>query len=220
MNESRPKNCSPNHPRKVNRRLNQPRRIHPQKIHVATGHGTDGCRHDITPWTYRYGLIDMDLSIFLFDHDPPQPDYTHSRQVELNGLLESGVFELTTADEVPYGARIFNSRFVDLIKHAGISKAIEKSRLVVQAYKDADKNGVLTQAPTIQRASQRLILSLAASTHGLEVYMRDISQAYTQSETSLARDFFVRPPKELNLPDGLLLKALRPLYGVPEAGTH
>ncbi|OXV11129.1 hypothetical protein Egran_01111 [Elaphomyces granulatus] len=163
----------------------------------------------------------MDLSIFLTsNHDSPQPGYTHSRQVELNGLLEKGVFELTTADEVPYGAQIFNSWFVDEIKHAGTSKAIEKSRLVVQAYKDADKKGVLTQAPTIQCASQRLILSLAASTHGLEVYMRNISQTYTQSETNLARDFFVRPLKELNLPDGLFLKILRPLYGIPEAGTH
>ena len=92
---------------------------------------------------------------------------------------------MTTADEVPYGARIFNSRFVDLIEHAGTSKAMEKSRLVVQAYKDADKKGVLTQAPTIQRASQRLILSLTASTHGLEVYMREISQAYTHPRRTL-----------------------------------
>jgi hypothetical protein len=66
---------------------------------------------------------------------------------------------------------------------------------------------MLTQTPTIQRAGQRLVLS-----YGLKVYMRDISQAYTQPETNLARNFFIRPPKELNLPDGLLLKVLHPLY--------
>jgi len=50
--------------------------------------------------------------------------------------------------------------------------------------------------------------------------LRDISQAYTQSHTSLARDFYIRPPRELNLPQGVIWKILRPLYGIPEAGTH
>jgi hypothetical protein len=123
-------------------------------------------------------------------------------------------------DQIPTAARIFNSRFVDGIKFTGTSKAYEKSCLVIQAYNDNDKRMVLTQSPTIQRVSQRLILCLAVSIYGLEIYLRDISQAYTQSTTYLARDFYVCPPQELNLPPGMLLKILRPLYGVPEAGTH
>jgi len=109
---------------------------------------------------------------------------------------------------------------VDNIKFAGTPKAYEKSRLVVQAYNDNDKKTVLTQGPTIQRVSQLLILCLAVSIQGLNIYLRDISQAYTQSHTFLVRDFYVRPPQELNLPPGVLLKVLRPLYGIPEAGTH
>ena len=50
--------------------------------------------------------------------------------------------------------------------------------------------------------------------------MRDISQAYTQSHTSLACDFYIRPPQELNLPQGVIWKILRPLYSILEAGTH
>jgi len=167
----------------------------------------------------RYNIVD--LSIYLDSTDtPPQPDYTRSRELELNGLLDNRVFGLVTIDEIPPNARIFNSRFVDHVKHAGTPQAFEKSRLVVQAYKDTDKKSVLTQAPTIQRASQRLLLCLAVSINGTKIYTRDISQAYTQSETQLAREIFVRPPKELKLPDELFLKVLRPLYGVPEAGTH
>ena len=81
---------------------------------------------------------------------------------------------------------------------------------------------VLTRSPTIQRVSQRLILALAAilQTDQTSLYLRDIMQAYTQSKTQLNRDFFVRPPAELRLKDGSILRVVKPLYGVPEAGNH
>jgi hypothetical protein len=142
----------------------------------------------------------------------------------LNGLLESGVFEVINITDVPKGIRIFNSRFVAEIKNPGTDKAFEKSRLVVQAYKDTEKDLVLTQLPTIQRVSQRLILALAAILYTNDddicLYLRDITQAYTQSKTQLNRDFFVRPPAELKLKDGSILRVVKPLYGVPEAGNH
>jgi hypothetical protein len=82
---------------------------------------------------------------------------------------------------------------------------------------------VLTQSPTIQRVSQRLILCIAAmGLHSL--YLRDILQAYVQSTTNLNREFYVRPPQELVAELGIekdsVLKVLKPLYGVPEAGNH
>ena len=146
--------------------------------------------------------------------------YTDSRQKELNGLLEKGVFEVVNMTDIPQGVRIFNSRFVDEIKNAGTDKAFEKSRLVVQAYNDHEKELVLTQSPTIQRVSQRLVLALSAILPDASLYLRDISQAYVQSNTRLNRDFFVRPPRELKLGEGLILKVVKPLYGVPEAGNH
>jgi hypothetical protein len=86
----------------------------------------------------------------------------------------------------------------------------------------------LTQLPTIQRVSQRIILSIAATavTEGRDVklYLRDISQAYVQLNTSLNRNFFIRPPLELasqiGLKEGEILRVVKPLYGVPEAGNH
>jgi hypothetical protein len=79
----------------------------------------------------------------------PQPDFTSSRQKELDGLIKRGVFEFVRNTDTPANARIFNSRFVDQIKLEGTSKAYEKSRLVIQAYKDDGKKTVLTQSPTI-----------------------------------------------------------------------
>src|SRR5580692_7050629 len=153
------------------------------------------------------------------------PSFAESRKKEINGLYEKGAFEFIDASKVPEGARIFGSRFVDEIKHPGTDKAYEKSHLVIQAYNDPGKDLILTQSPTVQRVSQRLILVLAVTfvdrnKKPLSLYLRDISQAYVQSQTPLARDFFAQPPPELGLPPNTILKLLRPLYGVPEAGNH
>jgi hypothetical protein len=43
------------------------------------------------------------------------------------------------------------------IKGKTTVKPYEKSRLIMQGYKDDDNRTILTQSPTIQHASQRLI---------------------------------------------------------------
>lgn len=129
----------------------------------------------------------------IFSQNGPALDtsFLESRRKEINGLLEKGTFEVVPISEIPPGIRVFNSRFVDEIKNIGTAAAFEKSRLVVQAYNDHDKERILTQAPTIQRMSQRLILALSAIKSQLGLYLRDISQAYVQSTTSLNRQFYV-----------------------------
>lgn len=146
---------------------------------------------------------------------------SQARQKELNDLMERMVFIAVEPSVVPEGTRIFGSRWVDTIKNEGTPRTFAKSRLVVQAYKDQGKNFVLTQAPTIQRESQRIMLSVTASviSGNIGLYLRDISQAYVQSLTRINREFYVRPPPELNLPDKLP-KVEKPLYGIPEAGNH
>ena len=115
---------------------------------------------------------------------------------EITGLLKKGVFKITKLINIPQGIRLFNSRFVDKIKNPGTNKAFKKSRLVIQAYNNQEKEFVLTQSPTIQRVSQRLILCIAAiELHSL--YLQDISQAYIQSTTNLNCEFYVRLPHEL-----------------------
>ena len=154
------------------------------------------------------------------------PQFTSSRQKEVAGLLEKGVFKLVNSEDVPDDARVFNSRFVDEIKNPGTDKAFEKSRLVVQAYNDLNKDLVLTQSPTIQRVSQRLIICLTATfqNESTKLYLRDVTQAYVQSNSELNRDFYIRPPHELTAmmgaPSNCILKVIKPLYGVPEAGNH
>ena len=106
----------------------------------------------------RFQQNTADVLIFIND-TPTKPDittseytsppFTESQRKEINGLLEKGVFKFINTTDVPEGARIFNSRFVDEIKNAKTDKAFKKSRLVVQAYNDYGKDLVLTQSPTI-----------------------------------------------------------------------
>lgn len=158
------------------------------------------------------------ITVYL-THNKPQPNFASSRQKELDGLILRGVFEFVDIRAIPPGVRIFKSRFVDTLKLAGTPQAFEKSRLVIQGYNDSAKSEVLTQSPTIQRSSQRLLFPIALI-KGLDFYTRDITQAYIQSKTSLSRNIFVTPPVELNQPPNVLLKILKPLYGIAEAGTH
>jgi len=145
-----------------------------------------------------------------------------SRRKEIEGLMEKGVFELVPYDRSMDGKRIFRSRFVDEVKGKGTDNPFEKSRLVVQAFADNGKKQILTQSPTIQRVSQRLLLSLAATLPEYSLYLRDVSQAYVQSTTPLARTIFAFPPRDLKgeLPPDTVLRIVKPLYGIPEAGTH
>lgn len=106
-------------------------------------------------------------------------------------------------------------------KNEGTAKAYKKSRLVVQGFNDMGKRTILTQAPTIQRVSQRLLLCLFVIIKPrLQILLRDISQAYVQSTSFLNREFFVKAPRELGLDDDHVLLILKPLYGIPEAGNH
>lgn len=57
-----------------------------------------------------------------------------------------------------------------------------------------------------------------------KLYLRDITQAYVQSNPDLNRGFYIRPPhklvKMLGASLNCVLRVVKPLYGVPEAGNH
>ena len=155
----------------------------------------------------------------------PGKPFEESDAAELNALLGSGVLKpvLYNHDEHS-GTRIFKSRMVREIKGRATPRPYEKSRLVVQGYGDDEKRGILTQSPTIQRCSQRLILALAPALRqlGMTLAIRDITQAYTQSKSSLNRLVLAHLPQELKgrYPQGTILRVVKPLYGIAEAGVH
>jgi len=141
---------------------------------------------------------------------------------EIESLLAEGVIIPIRRSSFP-SAKIFGCRLVREVKGLP-NNPYEKSRLVVQGFSDGEKATLLTQAPTIMRCSQRVILALAPSLRkvGHQLMLRDISQAYTQSATDLQRDILLRIPKEMQnrYPDGMVFQVIKPLYGIAEAGLH
>jgi hypothetical protein len=71
------------------------------------------------------------------------------RQKKINDLIEKNVFQLINKNDVSLDVRIFNSRFVNEIKHFDIDKAFEKSRFVMQTFNDQNKNLMLIQSSII-----------------------------------------------------------------------
>ena len=143
---------------------------------------------------------------------------------EISDLVGRGVFKFERYDDrLHNGIRIFKSRLVREVK-GKTTKPYEKSRLVIQGYQDHGKEAILTQSPTIQRCSQRLIMTLASALgqHGMTVQLRDITQAYPQAQTTLNRTILAHLPTELvhRYPKGTLLHVIKPLYGIAEAGVH
>ncbi|KAK6218082.1 hypothetical protein QIS74_02513 [Colletotrichum tabaci] len=156
----------------------------------------------------------------------PGAPFEESTKKEVKALIDRGVFVFITFDpERHKGVRIFKSRIVNEVKDKTADTPYEKSRLVIQGYADDGKTFILTQSPTIQRASQRLILALAPSLllrEGFRLWLRDITQAYTQSQSKLNRTILARLPSHIRneYPAGTIMEVVKPLYGIAEAGTH
>jgi len=155
----------------------------------------------------------------------PGEPFVASTYKEIDALISRGVFEFVPFDPKQHsGTRIFRSRIVNELKGKGTSQPYEKSRLVIQGFADDGKRTILTQAPTIQRSSQRLILALAPSLllRGQHLWLRDITQAYVQAAMPLNRTILAKLPTQIqhHYPDNTIMKVVKPLYGIAEAGTY
>ena len=63
-----------------------------------------------------------------------EPLFTDLQYKEINRLLKKDIFVVIVERDILQGVCIFNSHFINKIKHPSTDKAFKKSRLVVQAY--------------------------------------------------------------------------------------
>jgi nucleoside diphosphate kinase len=59
-----------------------------------------------------------------------------------------------------------------------------------------------------------------AAVFGFRLYSTDVQQAYLQSASELMRNVYIRPTGEFELHSKQILKLLRPLYGLTDAGDY
>jgi hypothetical protein len=146
------------------------------------------------------------------------------RQKEIIELLKKEIFISINKKNVSTNVRIFSFRFVNEIKHSSIEKTFENFRLMIQVFNDQNKILVLIQSSIIQRVSQLLIICLATSLSQIKLYLRDIIQAYVQSQFNLNRNFYVQSFFELiklmNISSECILKMIKSLYEMLETNNH
>jgi hypothetical protein len=146
-------------------------------------------------------------------------------QTKINGFIGRGIFRFEQYNLIKHdGIRIFKSRIINEIKGKGTNKSYEKSRFMIQGYNNDGKFLMFTQSPTIQRFSQRILLAItpALLRKGMFLWLRNVTQAYTQSENPLQRTILAELPKQIrNLhPKGTIIMVVKHLYGVAEAGAY
>jgi hypothetical protein len=81
------------------------------------------------------------------------------------------------------------------------------------------RTSMVHQKTTAKQQFTRLLTGLAAI-FGFRFCTHDVQQAYLQSAESLLRDDYLKPPNVLNLGADQVLKLLRPLYGLCDAGDY
>jgi hypothetical protein len=57
--------------------------------------------------------------------------FINSQRKEINKLLKKGVFIVVIKRDIPQGICIFNSCFINKIKHSNTDKAFKKLRLII-----------------------------------------------------------------------------------------
>ena len=167
-------------------------------------------------------LINLMVDDDAYAYTVPTDEHTFvgARNREVKGLFDQKVFEVVDRSNVPQGFRIYGTKWVDLLKTNDDGSALEKSRLVAQNFRDFSARNIPTKAPTISQMGERIALTIAVMHPEGQTYVRDVTQAYVQSESELEREVYLEPVPEMNLPKGKVLGAVKPLYGVPESGLH
>lgn len=146
-----------------------------------------------------------------------------ARQAEAEGLLKRKVWVAVKRNDLPREANILSGRFVHALKHVGTPKEKGKSRYVVQGHRDKAKSFVVHNLSTLRQRSTKIIVSTSA-VRGFRIFSHDVNQSYLQSKDKLSRPVYLAPREEdraiLGDAEGEVLRILKPLYGLCDAGDY
>jgi hypothetical protein len=111
-------------------------------------------------------------------------------------LMERGVFDVVEEGTVHPGSNLMGSKLHLVVKNCETSAPVFKAKLVILGHTDAEKEHILSEAPTVGQMSIRILVSLSVP-HGWPLRSRDVRQAFLQSESPLSRVVYMRPPRQL-----------------------
>lgn len=154
--------------------------------------------------------------------DPRDPRARSMKMVaakkdEVRNLLKRGTFKGMLKEDIPPDGNVLPGRFVLSIKSTEDQEIKFKARYVIGDHRDKLKDLMVHTSTTLQTASVRLLLPLAAI-FGLDVWTSDVRQAYLQAAVPLVRDIYRKnPAAEFELSSEQFLQLLKPLYGQCES---
>jgi hypothetical protein len=135
--------------------------------------------------------------------------YHESKKDELKSHEEKNTWKIVP---IPEGVKPVTSRWVNTDKYGPDGQLIKhKSRLVARGFQQEE--GIdyeETFASVVKPASTRILLALAAIL-SWRIHQGDIKTAFLNS--NLDKPVYMRPPKDIKLPNGYCLMVIRALYG-------
>ncbi|KAI1006202.1 hypothetical protein K3495_g2019 [Podosphaera aphanis] len=193
----------------------------------------------IRPWGYKaYGyvnpktldpkgrhdkLIDKIVRAFFTVITAHKDDNNHTLPAKVvNGVPIPRTYKEAVDDKeehiLPDGANIVSTKWVFTVKLKS-DGTIEryKARLVARGF--SQQYGIdyhETFAPTIRMDTLRLFLLALVAKFDFECHHYDIKNAFTES--TLNEEIYLAPPEGVQVSKGKVLKALRSIYGLKQAG--
>jgi hypothetical protein len=149
-------------------------------------------------------------SAFLSDNGTHNAAVASAMSVELNNLIENGVYEEINDDGQDY----IDSKWDFTEKSDGASTWI-KARLVAKGFQE-NTDEIRKDSPTCSKTNLRTVLAIAA-TNKWKVQSIDIKSAFLQGRL-IEREVIVKPPKEAGT--GKLWRLRKALYGLNDAARE
>jgi hypothetical protein len=151
---------------------------------------------------------------------PDWPRWQEAMEIERNVLEKFGTWRL---EKPPPNANIVGCRWTFVIKRdAAGAIARYRARLVAQGFSQIEGVDFFeTYAPVAKMASMRVLFAMAAR-HDFEIHQIDVKGAYLNGEFEEGEIIYMRLPPGVHLTDDktLVLRLLKPLYGLRQSGRH
>jgi hypothetical protein len=100
-------------------------------------------------------------------------------------LINRRAFSLVLVDTVHSHADIIGTRNITRLKHFATIDEEPKARLTIQGCQDAEKNRIVSNAPTVSHATIRILISFAAI-KDYPVWTKDATQEFLQSKDTFS----------------------------------
>lgn len=114
---------------------------------------------------------------------------------------------MLVSESMAAGNCLYNSQLIDEIKNVETASAFAKFQLVSKAFNNRNSE-IISNALTVQRASQHYILSFFSPGKMFVIFIGNILQAYTLYKICIQRSVYVRPPLVLKISPGMLLRSI------------